>query len=855
MAQMRRSQTNIQAPNQGLASIKNQSFNHQVSNIVSSQQGLDPFRGDLTNAFNNFFGGAQKAMATFQEAEMITKKQEAVTYADNMKKEAKAFATDKYMESPKMGTGDINVLVDGLDEEQRNNRHFLSTFKDTLGANIGDRMYGDFALHMVQRPASSFDSEALTWWEKNYGDGTGDPTVDTAMQAAWARNFEVARVKASGEAIKQQKQATLEEINNDVFRRVSQSNFNDTDWATISSNIASSFPNETTGQHQARALGMMMNASVQAGPAKTQKFLSFLDTVPEGEGAQSYAQRFPAAVAKIKAETYDQLLANTTLEGLNSYKETASMLAAIQSEPDEYTRFEGVSAFIATEIPKLMNTPGVPFQQIQTLKAEAIKEVLGLKKYIVNVNRLTFGATTGKWNPNVEVEDVQDYGHEALLREADWFNVDPSDVEETSKVMFNGSAMIKGMLDRFGEKSISDDTKQLFTAGLLSSDIQLQERTANILKGIDGSGELGRLLVAHDPRAAMLYDAVVAPNNANQSAQQALSVANSPEFSMAVDQINKEGVPTLLYPGEKPADAEMQFQEDFIGSNMTEFIEEQLGLDDGFLFFGNGSSPNLSPIVEDQVRKLAKTQLAKIRATGGDYDVETLRNSIYRTLAPALYIDDGQIKMNRGAENADERRGGIVPLGNSVYNPNSGEFENTATTLREDITNIQDGLIGLRMGEEILEDFDDNYFDIVRSEHLKHLNAYQIVSGSTGVPLTLSIGSEYEVNQAYSYDDEGNLTEKSWIMDWWDDTEMMTFTGDKEMDEMKASMVFGKGIALYPTTNLNGDVIGYSLVVRPRFQKGSEKWSIEDIERNAKSSVFTGQTVEEPLVGDDLIMP
>ena len=850
MATMNRTQTDIQSSNRGMASIKNQSFNHQVAPIASAQSGLDPFRGDLTNAFNNFFGSVQNSMQNFQEAEMINKKVEAQTYADNMKKEAKALATDQYMENGSMKASGIDGMIGGLSPEQQSNRHFLTTYKDTLGANIGDRMYGDFALHMSQKPASSFDSEALSWWEKEYGDGTGDETVDVSMQAAWARNFEVARVKASGETIKQQKQQTLNELNNDIFRRVASPNFSDVDWASMVSNTASLYPNETIGQHNARTLGMMMNASVAAGPAKTQKFLAFLDHANEGQ--QSYAERFPAAVAKIKAETYDALVANTTLSGQEAYTTAASKFAAITNEPDEFTQVEQLTTFYATEIPKLMNTPGASYSQIQALKAKAAEQFSVLKEYTLKVNGITQGAQTGDWG-SLETADLTKYGHEAIMRRADWFNIEPG--EDPTKVMFTASTTIKGMMDRFGEKAISDDTKQLFTAGLLSNDPALQGRTATVLRAIDGTGDLGRLLVAHDPRAATIYDAAVAPMVANQSVDQSLLVVNSEEFKVASQQVADTGVAQMLYPEEKKDDATKQFAADFFGEDMSEFIEEEMGMDDGWLFFGNAGSPNISPIVQKQIKALANTQMSKLRALGQDYDVDTLRKNIYRTLAPALYIDNGVIKMNSGTQAISDREGSIVPLGNTIYNPNTGKHENTAETLREDIGYIQEGLLGIYIdGEEVPED-GNNYYEVVRSDNLKHLNAYQVISTTTGVPLTIGIGNEYEVNESFTYDKEGNLSEKGWFKDWWDDTEKISFTGDPEMDAMKASLVFGKGVALVPVTNASGDVLTYNVVVRPRFKEGASKYSIETIEKNANDTSFNAVPVVDKLTGDSMIMP
>ena len=100
MARMSRSQTNYRGATGGQASVKTQSFSHQNAAIQGEGAGLDPFRGDLTNAFNNFFGSVQNSISGFQQTKHENDMIEAQEYAVDMKKQATVSATDYYMENP-----------------------------------------------------------------------------------------------------------------------------------------------------------------------------------------------------------------------------------------------------------------------------------------------------------------------------------------------------------------------------------------------------------------------------------------------------------------------------------------------------------------------------------------------------------------------------------------------------------------------------------------------------------------------------------------------------------------------------------------------------------------------------------
>ena len=87
MARYRKGSGNTlpQNANAGLAQIKNQRFNNAVPKVVSSMEGINVQAGDLTQAFNNFFGKVQDSISNVNTAYWAVEKMEAEKYANKMR--------------------------------------------------------------------------------------------------------------------------------------------------------------------------------------------------------------------------------------------------------------------------------------------------------------------------------------------------------------------------------------------------------------------------------------------------------------------------------------------------------------------------------------------------------------------------------------------------------------------------------------------------------------------------------------------------------------------------------------------------------------------------------------------------
>jgi hypothetical protein len=838
MARMARSQTNITTQNGGMAAVKPQSFNHVVPQIASSMTGVNPFAGDLTNAFNQFFGSVQESMSTIQAAEFQQKKIEAQDYAKEMQAAGVNQAREDFQANPSMNQAGLQTSVESM-ELANENRHFLESYRQTLGASVGDRMYGDFALHMSQRPASSFESEAATWWQNNYGSGTGDEIVDQAMSAAWSRNYETARVRAAGDAIAQSKQAAHDGLVNDVFRRMGAPDWNWNDYASVNRSMASLFPNETNGQVSSRTLGIMLQAAVAQGENATRSFMSFLDQQPMGENGQpgqSIAQRFPAAVARMRDQAYDSLMSYTTLSGQQAFQDQSAELSRIMSMPDEYDQFEALTNFSLNTIPTLQNTAGVPFSQIGALRSQVNERLAELRTYSTNMAGLRQGTSGGSFPAWMGVEDAEQYTSEFILREHDFLNGNGDSLVSTKAGM-----ALQQIYNRFGEGVIGDDMRQMFAGGLLSANPDTVARTVTTLKTMDPTGAIANNILSNNARALGIFNAAnVAPTPDGDPVQAAIRAA-SPEVQASLTQINETGLHNILggaglISGDNNSELEVALNNELLGDGLREVLQETLG-EDNFWQWDSWGSPRTTPQVDALIRNSYTQAVAQLRADPNqEFTLESIRGKVAQMIQGSLWYDQGVLRLRSGALQAEERTADgfqVVPLANGVHNPDTGEIENTAATLREDIDAITSGLTGINL------DTDD--IGVRQATHLDQYNGFQLVDENTDLPLVLMVGEPMEIEKQFERGEDGQLSRLGWfssfIENWSDQT--ITFTGDPDHDQPLAEMVFGPGVHLREHTasgNPDDPVVGYSLFVAPRF-KGTSQYTIADIERMADQQI------------------
>ena len=814
MARMARSQTNYRGATGGLAGVKTQSFAQEVPQIQSEGAGLDPFRGDLTNAFNQFFGSLGNTIATFQDAHFQNQKIEAEEYAVDMKKQATVSATDYYMENPK--SRDVGAALSTTSPEQQGNKHFVDTFKSSLGANIGSRMYSDFALAQAQRAPSTFEANASQYWQDNYKEGTGDATVDMAMQTAWASNYETQRVTAAQETVRRQKAATDLEYRRSIYNKMAQPEITAATFNSILKG-GTSRAGETTGQLQARNLGIMVNAAMtgrmsQNGIAKFIAHMNYQAQDPMDPSAPqmpSIAQKFPIMSAKAETSLMDAVQRNTTMAGQQAFSQMSSDFnTTLTNTQDEYAKLALIGNRGSAVVAKMQNTPGISMTQIAAFKKDLNTERSKLAEY--HFNQVAMNSVANGLPPAPSYDPSENKS--ASL---DWLNRNaPMGVDGAS---VKAGAFLKNHVQTFGAGNFPKNVQQKFASHLTSGDPAQQSYALEALMIADPTGaSLASLLPKNDFAAKLGAEAAFIEMRNGASPQAAAAKTFNPGFIEAMQQLDGKGMGEILVPDaanerEREQTVTELFNEDAMGA----MIQRQL-LNE-WRFTGLWSS--ISGIDIETQRKLraaGKVYVAYQMSQDRDYSTEDVQQAAFNAVSNQMWVQNGIVKSGRQATNT---AGGIV-LGKEVLNTATGEVEDTVATLENDISNIENGAFSI---------FTEGTLTAKPIPRLGDNS--QIVVNQNGMPVSLQVGQAIQVDSRYhpSGKERGFLSNSA---NW---EYSQTFTGDLALDRAAAVAIFGPGIRLEPIYTGYGEdgAIGeYELIVMPRFV-GTPKLTQADIERLA----------------------
>ena len=810
MARMARSQTNYRGATGGQAGVKTQSFAQQVPQIQSEGAGLDPFRGDLTNAFNQFFGSVQNSISGFQQTKHQNDMIEAQEYAVDMKKQAAVSATDYYMENPK--SRDVGEALKTTSPEQQGNKHFVDTFKSSLGSNIGSRMYSDFAIKQAQRAPSSFEANAATYWETNYSEGTNDPTVDLAMQTAWASNYETQRVSAAQETIRLQKAATDLEYRRSIYNKMAQPEISAAAFNSILQG-GTSRAGETTGQLQARNLGVMVNAAMtgrmsQDGIAKFIAHINFQAQDPMDPSAPtmpSIAQKFPIMSAKAETSLMDAVQRNTTMAGQQAFSQMSSDFnTTLSNTQDEYAKLALIGNRGSATVAQMQNTPGISMTQIAAFKKGLTAERTKLTAY--HFNQVAMNSVANGLAPSTSYDPAEN--KTAAL---DWVNRNTPIGEEGSSV--KAGAFLKNHVQTFGAGNFPKNLQQKFASHLTSGDPAQQAYALESLMIADPTGaSLASLLPKNDFAAKLGAEAAFIELQNGASPQAAAAKTFNPGFIEAMQQLDGKGMGEILVPDaanerEREQTVTELFNEDAMGG----MIQSQL-LNE-WRFTGIFSSIDGVDIeTQRKLRSAGKVYVAYQMSQDADYSTEDVQQAAFNAVSNQMWVQNGIVRSGRQATNT---AGGIV-LGKEVLNTATGEVEDTVETLENDLENIQDGAFTI-FGNETLK-----AIPVPR-----HGDNAQIITNSLGLPVSLQVGQEIQVDSRYhpSGKERGFLSNATtWAYN-------QTFTGDLAADRAAAVAIFGPGIRLDPI--YNGAVISeYEMIVTPRLI-GTPKLTQADLERLA----------------------
>lgn len=795
-------QTN--APSQVSAKAKNQTFNHVQVNKVATREGINPFAGDLTNAFNNFFNKANNALSTLQESEFNADKIEAQREAQRRR----TIGANDAKEMAASNNYDMNAdkAMSSSQSEFAGQYGYSQAFQESYGQAIGGKMLSDMQIESVGIKPEEFEGWATGWFKTRFGEGTGSEVVDLQVQSAFNKQYQQMRVDKAFKTIENQREAALEAASNSAMTFTSQKGgWGHSEYNRLLTQVQGINPTMTEGKARAATLDILASASIAGGQKSIHNLLSFLTTPqinhPDEAPGQSLAERFPLDIAQLRQSVYAKQQAYVTMEGQQAAATFSTAVANAITKTDGNTA-NRISALkgLHADLGKLANTPGVNASMFAEAKSQLTDQLTTTRALATNYARLEHLTQTGNLHPSLNGEEVKKILPE-MLGEFDYnflLNTDPNSGVRAGKIL-------RAATGRFGNDVLDDDVKDMVTAGLLSADPKIQANALNVINNMSGND----MAVA----AQMMGDEFGKLNlltaGSDGSLDIDLDMVNRPDLIASREAVKSTGIESYFienWADLKKTEQAEPVQEWFNG--VSEKIEENFELDDGFMFFGNGGNPDVSDPAMKLLRQITEDQIVIMRNSGtGQVDPDMLQKRVASIAGPQLAINEGRLVPFRDVPN------NTIPIANNVMNP-SGVMEDVIGNMNKAADSIPDGLRNLIVGGTgmgIIEDGDDIQINYNEMFATTGANLYQVTSG--GYSITMPIGKEMTGNLQYREDGE--------LYSFWqtEDNNERTFklTGNIVTDERLMKRYVHPAVRLVSEDAQPGQPAYYRLAIEPHF--------------------------------------
>lgn len=828
----RRSQNTLAQTNQPAAvnrAPQLQNFQHTRVDQISNSAGLDPFRGDLTNAFNQFFGQVQDSIGNLQAASFTKAKMAAEQEA---KARRRAGAVDAYeMQDTGEYGKDADAALQNSGSAFKDQPGYSTAFQTAFGSATASELWADFEIASANVSPGNFESWSEGWWEKNYGNGTGNDIVDLEIQSAFNRNFDNKRVTMSRKAVEQSRSAALQAAGNSAYNYVSQAGgWGYDEYNQLLTQVQGVNPTMTQGKARTATLDLLAAASVAQGQTGIQNFLSFLDMqdntvafAPDGsinrQQSQSLSERFPMDIAQMRQRMYGLQQQYVTAGGVEAVSRFNSTLSSVLANSEGQT-VQRVTALqnMQADLGALANTPGVNMSMLATAKAALSSEIAEAGNKTTGFAQLVQMADGGGVHAAMNAERAKELLPQ-LMGEEFYNFLNPTARPGTAQ---RAGEMIGSVISQYGYGAVDDDVREMIKAGLRSDDPTLQKASTDVIRQFAGENMATALQLFSDDAEFSRMVAI----GSDESVTIAVNNANNPELIAAREQILSTGVAESLYPNAKTEDQNTNYLA--LQSKIAEEVEERFELDNGFMFFGNGGTPNLTPSASTHMHNVIAEETARLRSRGLAVDEAQLTKNVAAVLANTLVINDGRLEPLRDVP-ANQ-----IPIGNNVpRRDGSGGFENVIDNMNRAADSIYVGLPRLTVGGVEIDDDED--LTIIYNAQLSvgEGNLYQVVSKENGRPLHLPVGMEIDGSQQYQ---ESGEPYQWWN---WNDNEGLSFqlTGNLEADQLLLKRFVHPGIRLVPqgADPMNeGAPTSYFVGVEPHFNNyDGEYMTLQELERLA----------------------
>lgn len=777
----------------GMATVKNKRFQNVQVSQISPSAGLNPFAGDLTNAFNSFFGQVSKSLDNLQQAEFTKDKLEAKRFALEKRKQASVDAQNAFE------SGKYKSLEDAKkanQNEYKDEYGYGQAFEESYGQAVGGKMWADFEAASINIAPEQFESFANDWWEKNYADGIGSATADLQVQAAWQKNYQQKRVSMKLKAVENQRETALVAAQNAAQTIVkTPGGYGYQEFYELKRKVGAINPTLPDGKVRAATLDLLMSASVANGKVGTQNFLAFLDR-PDHSGADnvtdvsspSLAERFPQDVAALKQKTYQLYNNYVTVEGVEAVtrfnKDLTTVLNETQGNVDE--RIAKLSD-LSTNMGGLLNTPGVNMTMIGTARAEVSKHLTAATQLKLGINRINDfvkGGGNVLPHPSLTTDSVKELMPKIMGQPKYNFLADKS-------MAINAGNMLNEVVQRFGLDAVDDDTKQMIKAGLMSDNPEQVESSLEVLSVIDPTYQIASKMFSEDQDVLNMFTV-----NSDGSLSVDVQDATSPGVLAAKDFVRETGVEQII-TGETDKKKQASGMEDFI-TKVVERTEEAKDMD-------NWGTSDVNPEAREIIMSITADAAAKMLNQNGAIDKDKLAKIVAQRVAPQLVFNEGSLQ-KRGSVT------GLIPVDNMVPRMDgTGGYENVIGNMNEAADSIPLGLTNIRLDNGVLlEDGDQisvNYNRIMGMD-----NVYEVVN-SDGVNLVLPINGA-EIIGALQYDE--NFKPYGMFNFEEDDERRFKLTGNVVEDELILKRFIHPAVRILPMMR-DGKATAYRIGVEPHF--------------------------------------
>lgn len=859
MATFRRGSTNLAAGINSSPRVQKQTnIAHAIPQFVGAMRGIDPGAGDMTSAFNSFFGqinnAVQQTVGTYNDLE----KQRIRKENDMLKKMAFNDAQRVANAGLNKTSGELlaqmpnSVMVENatgqmeaLDVTKR--ASYTQTFSHALGVLNGERLVNQFHLDRQSQNIApeNYDAYAQAYWTQKFQDGTGNAYHDAAMYAMWERQAGKARYENQQKVISRAHARTDTAINKVIYNR--GENIDSINHVGLAASVQDYLDspqgrNKTIGEAKSAVIGLWLTAAKKkkSTALALNRFLYEEHVDNDGNVSPSLMSLFPNEMKVHEENLRKHYREHATILGDEVMVRQTTRAAEIGAMPETTVAQRNQKLANLVQLRqaarKLDDTAGVSAQSRATHKALLDKKIreLSAKQVSMNQMRAAMGiGPAGQANPNYKprfTPEVQKQVVADMIEEMNFI----ADPDKTAMFASGFATYHKKYQD------IPDGVVDLISQGLTSNDPAVIANTWKVVSTLDPRGTLLNKKFGDNPKALLAYQKIQA------SQGQAPSVDfNSPNYQAAAEQYATPADLLSKGLGVDTSDVKNNEMEDRLkeelfgytfgtGDNLAEMT-----IDKDAWFFQNDYrfSPEAQRVALGIAREVAIQHFAD---TGDHIGKDKLRKMVATRMRPLVVPGgDNLLSLETAAAPAANDKRPIENRANLVYEEVNaeGRVENPLETMRQDIEAVGNAMLNLTRDDGTKVESGDltvNVNNVVPGTNLRYVMDNAHSNGR--MPFTMGIGEEFRVASTHSasgdelgFFDKINLREKA-LKEGKDFYEAVAleqkfkFTGNIQKDEILAEKYLPPFLTLVPRKSADGTIIGYNLAIGPRHTNFSDDY-------------------------------